>query len=190
MDNYCFSFVSVILNCPYITFHSLLLIVPLCVVSRHLHRDVYEGYFHEFWILWSRTVRSLQGDCVMLVREAAWSNRRVSLQSMRVCFHWLSCVTCLLLCSSGNLEFSAADTQGFYFEMMEHNVSIQHRADWEGQETRNTSKIKHPVKSRIKHAVLTPDHISLNFINEMAWCAEPEVIRSWGLQSLWVHMIH
>ncbi len=32
--------------------------------------------------------------------------------------------------------------------------------------------LNHPVNFRIKHSVLKPDHISLNFINKPSLCAE------------------
>ncbi len=35
--------------------------------------------------------------------------------------------------------------------------------------------LKHPVSFRIKHSVLTPVHISLNFINKSSWCAESDL---------------
>ncbi len=33
--------------------------------------------------------------------------------------------------------------------------------------------LKHLINFKIKHSVLTPDHISLNFINKLSFCAEP-----------------
>ncbi len=53
------------------------------------------------------------------------------------------CFSYLLRRSSGDLEPSAADTQGFYFcRMMEHNAGIQHRADRAEQEVRHRYNIK------------------------------------------------
>ncbi len=67
-----------------------------------------------------------------------------------------------LLCPcSSDPQPAAADMQGFYF----CRISEQHRTD--------IATLKHPVKFRIKYSMLTPDRISLNFINKPSLCAEP-----------------
>ncbi len=87
------------------------------------------------------------------------------------------CVVFLLCRSSRHPAPSAADTPGFCFcPMTEHNAAIEHRADRAGKEVKHKYNIKtlqHLVNFRIKHSVLTSDHISLNFINKPSLCAEP-----------------
>ncbi len=91
-----------------------------------------------------------------------------------LCFQRLCCAAFLLRHSSNNPKPSATDTQGFYFGGC-WSTTQQFRTEQIKQDRHSDTDtvLKHAVHCQNKHSVLTPDHISLNFINKTSLCEEP-----------------
>ncbi len=86
------------------------------------------------------------------------------------------CVAFLLHHSSSDPEPSAADMQVFIcagWWSTTHQFSTE-QTEQDRKSDADTT-LKHPVNFRIKHSVLTPDDVSLNFKSKLSLCAEPDL---------------
>ncbi len=83
-----------------------------------------------------------------------------------------SYVAFVIHCSSSGLEPSAVEPRASIFAGC---TMQQFSSEQMGQDRKSytDTTLKHSGKFRIQHTVLTPDHISLIFINKLSLCAEP-----------------